>query len=117
MTNSKNTPHRNPYEKKILEWEMQIQEIAKEINTCERPSLFTGIKILLSNNTEQKFKNWEEKLLKIKAGLLTVVENINYIQDNEELINNFEERIFNLRTKINFLIKTMNKKNPKNYFF
>ncbi|MGK7938626.1 MAG: hypothetical protein AB4062_00410 [Crocosphaera sp.] len=112
---------RNPYEKKLRDWENDIKEIESFVLRVRDVNLINvGLSLLHKRNSpdEDKLSEKRNKLNKIQSGIRKMTETLSQTMSDDlsnPHLDNYLKRIVDLRLKINHLSKKLEQKDPQDY--
>jgi len=122
MSEKKANQHeRNPYKKKLQQWEKEIAEIENFVNNSPNLTLlnlpFLLVKQYTSSGENELYKK-NEKLENIKSGVRKMTETLSLTMSDDLSnpdLNKYLTQIVDLRLKINQLIKKISQKDPQKF--
>jgi hypothetical protein len=115
---------RNPYEKKLITWEKQLQEIDIYINKIPDINILNLTIFLIRDmfvSDVIKISEQRENLEKIKSGTQKMLETLSNHKDIDNLSNqnfdydNYLERLMEIEIKIDLLIKKIPEKDVNQF--
>jgi hypothetical protein len=110
---------RNPYEKKLREWEKEITEIENLVHALPSVNIFNlGLGLISQLTSSNKISEKHDQLENIKAGIRKMTETLSQTMSDDLSnpdLDNYLKRIVDLRLKVNRLIKDLSQKDPVKY--